>query len=66
MENTSKTLKTFIKVLDMARFILLTTFSILFAIAGLGALASGFNLLGIIGCGLFSFCSWTCWSIRRD
>ena len=66
---TSKAMKTFLKVLGFAGYVLLTTFAAMFAMAALAAFISMFSdsfvfgLFGTVGAG---FLAYTCWSIRKD
>ena len=67
MENAVS--KTFLKVMGFLGSMLLTIFAVMFALVGIVALIGSIiepNIIGVIGCAGFSFCAFTCWSIRKD
>lgn len=64
---TIKAIRTFHKVLDMGRYILLSFFATMFAILGISILLTcELNIFNLIGAGGCLVVAWINWSIRRD
>ena len=62
-------MKTFLKVLGFAGYVLLTSFATMFAIASVMAFISMFTdslIFGLFGTVSAGFLAYTCWTIRKD